>query len=329
MYVHGIGSIFAGGRGCEALRQAVTQQDASSVSMLDVPFSEKAFPVYQVPDEALKDKELAGKLRRADRFSRMAVLGARDALADADGEVAEGVKTGILLATALGPHRTTFKFLDDLREFGDAQVSPTIFSHTVHNAAASYVATTLALEGPAFTVTDFMFSFQQALLLGQLWLNEKRCERVLVGAVEELGTIMEYVCSRKLRIAEDGKIIPRAFSSASVAVPGEGALFMLLSNDAVGARAEIRSIEFGKACPPSLRTEGYVIEADGLIGDETVYGLDPVGSAVIDGYAPAFGSIMSGSGFHCAAAIQKLNESAQTLRYDCDGRWATIELHRM
>lgn len=329
MYVHGLGTVFAGGRGSDIFGQAVECNAPPPVSMLDVPFYEKPFPVYRIPDDALRDKVLARKLRRADRFSRMAVLGAADALVDAGGAGGDGIKTGIIIATALGPHRTTFKFLDDMREYGDAQVSPTIFSHTVHNAAAFYVANNLALEGPVFTVTDFFFSFQQALLLGQLWLNEGRCERVLVGAVDELGTIMEYVCSRKLRLADDGKIDPFSFSAESVAVPGEGALFMLLSNDAQGARAEIRSIEFGRARPPSLRTAGYAIEADGLIGDETPYGKAPVCAHIINGYAPVFGSIMSGSGFHCAAAFQHSAEAVQTLRYDCGKKWAMIELWRI
>jgi 3-oxoacyl-[acyl-carrier-protein] synthase II len=329
MYVHGVGSIFAGGRGYDVFRQAVERHESSFVTMLDLPFYERPFPVYRVPDEALMDQAHARKLRRADRFSRMAVLGASDALADAGGSGGGGTTTGIIIATALGPHRTTFRFLDDMREYGDAQVSPTIFSHTVHNAAASYVAGSLALTGPVSTVTDFFFSFQQALLLGQLWLNEQRCERVLVGAVDELGTIMEYVCSRKLRLAGNGKIDPFSFSAESAAVPGEGGLFMLLSHVAAGARAEIRSIEFGKANPPTLRTAGYAVEADGLIGDETIYGQALVGRPIIAGHAPVFGSIMSGSGFHCAAAMQSMNESVQTLRYDCDGRWSVIEVQRM
>jgi len=328
MYLHGLGAVFGGGRGRDIFEQSVAD-GASPITMLDVPFYEKPFPVFQIPAEALKDKAHVRTLRRADRFSRMAVLGAGDALADAGEPAVEGIKTGIIIATALGPHRTTFKFLDDMREFGDDQVSPTIFSHSVHNAAASYVAKILGLEGPAFTLTDFFFSFQQALLLGKMWLQEKRCERVLIGAVDELGTVMEYVCSRKLNLADDGKMDPLSFSQNSAAVPGEGCLFMLLSEEAPGACAEVRSIEFGQQTPPELRTEGFYIEADGLIGDETIYGTEPLRAAVLGGFAPVFGSIMSGSGFHAAAAIQKLSKSAQTLRYDTHGRWATTEWHRV
>ncbi len=47
------------------------------------------------------------------------------------------------MATAFGPHVTTFNFLDDILDHGDAAVSPTTFSNSVHNAAASYIAMAL------------------------------------------------------------------------------------------------------------------------------------------------------------------------------------------
>ena len=71
----------------------------------------------------------------------MAVLAAGDALADSGIEDKAKRNIGMIVATAFGPHVTTFGFLDDILDHGDAAVSPTTFSNSVHNAAASYITT--------------------------------------------------------------------------------------------------------------------------------------------------------------------------------------------
>ena len=105
-------------------------------------------------------------MRRADKLSKMAVLAAADALQDSGLENAKQ-RTGIILATSFGAHQTTFDFLDDIIDYGEAQVSPTTFSNSVHNAAVSYIASVLDITGPTLTVTRFSFPFQSALQLAQ------------------------------------------------------------------------------------------------------------------------------------------------------------------
>ena len=194
-------------------------------------------PVYSVEEKTIIDKAVLKKMRRADRFSKMAVLAAWDAVQDGGIEIdGGGASLGIILATAFGPQVTAFRFLDEIIDHGEASVSPTLFSHSVHNAAASYVASALDNHGPTLTVTQFGSSFHQALILARAWIQEGRCEHVLVGSVEECGTVMEYICSKKLRIAEDGRIRPFEFSRSPSAVPGEGSVFLLLSGEDRGKR---------------------------------------------------------------------------------------------
>ncbi|MFA7677835.1 MAG: beta-ketoacyl synthase chain length factor [Candidatus Omnitrophota bacterium] len=146
-------------------------------------------------DKNRKDKSVLKYLRRADDFSKMAVFAAYDAFVDSGLNEDAKNNLGLILATAFGPHLTTFRFLDEILDYGDANVSPTLFSHSVHNAANAYISINLGIYGPALTLTDFRRSFYQALLTAQSWLDEKRCENILVGSVEQHGKELDYVLS--------------------------------------------------------------------------------------------------------------------------------------
>jgi 3-oxoacyl-[acyl-carrier-protein] synthase II len=146
-------------------------------------------------DKSRKDKSILKEIRRADDLSRMAVLAAYDAFVDSRLSNEAKNSLGVILATAFGPHVTTFRFLDDILNYGDANVSPTLFSHSVHNVANSYITSNLGIHGPTLTLTNFGVSFYQALLAAESWLGEGRCENILVGSVEQYGKEMEYILS--------------------------------------------------------------------------------------------------------------------------------------
>ena len=84
-------------------------------------------------------------------------------------------------------------FLDDIIDFSDTESSPTKFSHTVHNAAASYVATAINCRGPITTVTSFKAPYKAALMLAQCWLNDGRAKRLLVGYVETTSEPFDFI----------------------------------------------------------------------------------------------------------------------------------------
>jgi 3-oxoacyl-[acyl-carrier-protein] synthase II len=356
MNVAGIGVVFACGRGIEVLEEALQQGWASPVRK-PIPFlAGKQIPVYSVEQKTIDDKTALKKMRRADRFSKMAVLAASDAVRDSGITTREGkTHLGIILATSFGPQATTFSFLDQIIAYGDAGASPTLFSHSVHNAAASYIASALENHGPTLTLTQFSFSFHHALMLASAWIEEERCESVLVGTAEECGAVMEYICSRKLPIAADGRIRPFEFSPSPSAVPGEGSLFLLLTRgDAPKRYCEIRRVSLDDEVP-QREPDLYLLDADGMSEDETIYSRIAYHDALIAGYSPLFGSMMTGSSFHCAAAALTLInqtryacpvqdnphaiklctatekaqiETIQCVKYDCFRQKATIELAR-
>ncbi len=173
----------------------------------------KVLGTQLVPAEELQS--LKG-LRRADRFSKLAVFTAKKLL---DRVEIPTDALGIILCTQFGPHATTFSFLDDILDYDDIDVSPTKFSQSVHNAAAFYLGSSLAVRGPVSTVTRFEKPFQEALRLAWAWLAEQRATHVLVGYIEESSEPMAYI--------QQNYSLP-SYSSDKLR---EGAFFLLLSNE--------------------------------------------------------------------------------------------------
>lgn len=191
------------------------------IKSMQNPFSDE----FAVVPATLKDKDVLKGMRRADRFSKMTALAAYDAVVDAD-LLNSSAELGIIVSTQFGPHASTFKFLDDLLDYGDGESSPTTFSHSVHNAAAHYTATTIQSRGPSTTVTTFNKPFAQALDLAYAWLNEGRVDQVVVGYVEERSKAMDYIVS-ELKEKHDMLYAQEfRFEDSSPIALSEGAVFL-------------------------------------------------------------------------------------------------------
>ena len=309
MYVSGIGTVGAFGRGIELLEKALLQGGVSPV-LTDVHGINKPIPVYSVKKEDIKEKALSRKMRRADKFSKMAAVAAFDAFKDSglSGDSADD-SLGIILATGFGPHVTTFDFLDGYIDYGESAVSPTSFSHSVHNAAASYISSILGVRGPTQTITDFNLPFQSALLLAETWLEQGRCKNILLGCVDELGTQMEYVFSRKYIYADDGIIRPFVFSENPVMVPGEGSTFFMLSSNPESQKyCKISDIKFN--CRFETDADVKLLDTDGMSGSESKY-KDSIllnHNSLLAGYSPVFGSMKINTVFHCAIGALMLKK---------------------
>ena len=261
-------------------------------------------PAFHLPDGVLQDRAIMGKMRRADRLSKMATLAACDAWAQAGLSALDPRRVGVLLATGLGPHARTFRFLDGILDFGDCAVSPTDFSHSVHNAAAAYITARLQTHGPVQTLTDFDFAFHHVLQLAGCWLHEGRCDAVLAGAADELGAVMLHVCAHMLDIPADGCPRPLAFSDAPSVVPGEGAVFFVLTRPEGGCISPLVCVLPGAATGADMT----IADAGGMSGPESAY-LDIARRAsVVANYTPVFGSMMTGAAFHCASAARMIEK---------------------
>ena len=167
MNILGIGIIFTRGSGVACFEKALNEGWQEPAGWGVSPVEGKKFPAYQVVLETVTDRALLKKMRRSDRLSKIAMLAASDALRSSEIEAVDKKGLGIIVATAFGSHVTTFNFLDEILDYSEANVSPIIFSNSVHNAPASYISSALDIQGPTLTVTQFYFSFQYALQLAQ------------------------------------------------------------------------------------------------------------------------------------------------------------------
>jgi 3-oxoacyl-[acyl-carrier-protein] synthase II len=166
---------------------------------------------------------------------------------------------------------------------------------------------TLEVRGPTLTVTHFDFAFHQALILARTWLAENRCDAVLVGTVDELGAVMQYAWGRVLRPAADGRIKPFAFSGQPESVPGEGSAFFLLTRDTAGAAyGRVADILWNRGVGDPVGRSVQLLDACGLLKDEAGYRSVVAPGVLAAGYAPLFGSLMTGSAFHAAIAALML-----------------------
>jgi hypothetical protein len=265
--------------------------------------------ILRVDDALLTHPAAAVQLRRADRFIRMAVVAAVDAWAAA-APACVGIKPeriGLILSSGFGPHCRGFKFLDGILDAGDTAASPTDFSHSVHGSAAAYISRLLDIRGPSLSITDFETGFEEAVKIAQCWLNENACDRVLIGAAEELGQVYLDCSAKMLR----GRTLS----------PGEGAVFMVAGPRDMPGLARVDAVS-----TPA--------EVDLLIVEDPPLFLPAGVSAPVKGrrtisFTGVFGHSASNSAFNLLGGLLAMRDgidTAATLRTSSEGRSVTLSL---
>ncbi len=151
------------------------------------------------------------RLRRADRYTLMLLAAALDAL----GETRPPDATGIVVASVFGPMRTVCAFLDDLLDFPEDQVLSSTFSHSVHNAAASYLAGHFGLHGPELSLAGFERVYAGGWDTARTWIDTETCPAVLLLCAEEHGLMTDA-------LSKHGIPVPPEFSAACLFEPGTG-----------------------------------------------------------------------------------------------------------
>ncbi|MEV6975629.1 beta-ketoacyl-[acyl-carrier-protein] synthase family protein [Kitasatospora sp. NPDC093806] len=130
---------------------------------------------------------LGGRLaRRLDRFSQLAVLAAREAVADARLDPAEwdGCRVGVVLgvsANSTHTYETEYARLADGRA---DRVSPLMLPRSIPNMAAGEVGLDLGARGPNLTTSTACASGTTALALACDLLRAGSCDLVLAGGTD-------------------------------------------------------------------------------------------------------------------------------------------------
>ena len=304
--INGIGVV--GGFGCGVS----DLMDCLNRGVSPIPFfpgdsnTEAFYPAYVTDTSYLATVVPKRALRRIDHFSQLALTGAYLAINDAGLDSLDKQSTGLVICSGYGSAKTTFSFLDSLIDFGDACASPTLFSNSVHNAAAGHISIMLGLEGPCLTISQFEMSVPSGLLSAIQWLKEDRVEQVLFGAVDEYCDVLGY-CYQRYYGRSDNKIMAPFVTEQQSAIPGEGAAFFLLSKDKSINRnyGSIKSVKIGNIIDKEIIFPGdtfFILNADGHKDLDTGYNKLKLNGSEAACYTPLYGSLPVGSAFDMAVA---------------------------
>lgn len=324
--IQGIGVVGGFGAGVSALRSALR---CGHVKPGVLPVRDHSIPAYLADLTPLVEFVPRRNLRRVDRFSQLALLGASLALQDAGRSVADCGRLGLIVASGYGPMRTTFAFLDSYLDGGAACSSPTHFSNSVHNAAAANIAMLLGIDGPNLTISQFEMSVHAAMMTACHWLQQGLVDNVLVGGVDECCEVLGYCWERFFGIPT-GPLEPMAFDKQT-AIPGEGAGFVLLDRESSEQYGYLAGVWTGKGRPPLQEMPGRLIllGADGNLecGRHYLEWFDRSPSA--NAYAHLYGSLPIAPLFDLAVAALKAKDNVESsriigIKYGIGGNCGTL-----
>ncbi|MFI9203040.1 beta-ketoacyl-[acyl-carrier-protein] synthase family protein [Streptomyces sp. NPDC053048] len=183
--VTGIGLATAAGIGRDATWSAVCSGRGTAASVpllagLPVDFG------CTVPGMEAAVAPLRRKAWRLDRFARLAVLTAREALADARLDPAEwdAGRVGVVVGSGCGGVESLWEQQGRLRDRGPEAVSPLMYPLTLINMAAGEVALDCGAAGPSLATVTACASGADALAVARTWLTTGVCNIVLAGGAE-------------------------------------------------------------------------------------------------------------------------------------------------
>ena len=171
-------------------------------------------------------------LRRPDRLTQQALAAAERLDAELGGE-----DTALLTVTSYGPASTTCRVLDDILDYPEEEILPTGFSHSVVNAAASYLGTAHGIHGPTFALVGFEDPFCEAVDLARTLLSGSACRRVLIVAADEASLTSQ--AAEKLRRTGAPRYAEGACALLLAADPKEDRLGMLVPTGTTSAGARL------------------------------------------------------------------------------------------
>ncbi|MEU3720410.1 MULTISPECIES: beta-ketoacyl-[acyl-carrier-protein] synthase family protein [Streptomyces] len=199
--VTGVGLVTAAGTGADAAWHGVTERLAPAAGPRPELAGLPCDFFYSVTD--CDPGEILGVAaqRLMDRFAQLAVIAAREAVADAglDPSVWDSGRVGVVIGSAHGG----LPFYDEqqaaLTARGPRRVSPKLAPLSVVNGAASSVSLDLGVHGPSQAVSTACSSGTVAIGTAHQMLRSGACDIVIAGGAESTCTrlLIASACSLK------------------------------------------------------------------------------------------------------------------------------------
>lgn len=175
------------GSGIDTVWQRLLDGETAQPETITNPLSERSYPVFRVPPDALAAMPAHPRLRRASAISRFAAAAGIAALQDARIEMSPAVaeRTALIFAISNGGVIYTKRFYHDVVETGAQAASPLLFPETVFNAPASHLAAILCIAGASYTIVGDGAVSVLALQMAADLMNNEEFDHCLVVAAEE------------------------------------------------------------------------------------------------------------------------------------------------
>ncbi|MFI8275529.1 beta-ketoacyl-[acyl-carrier-protein] synthase family protein [Streptomyces sp. NPDC085929] len=127
---------------------------------------------------------------RLDRSTQLAVIAAKEALADADLDPRtwDGARVGVVIGCGVGASRTWETQAQRLREGGSRLVSPLLLPMIGPSTPAGEVALACDARGPSLATATACASGATALVIARDLLTSGQCDVVIAGGTESCNT---------------------------------------------------------------------------------------------------------------------------------------------
>ena len=166
------------------------------------------------------------QMRRLSRMLRIGLSAATICLRNSKITMPDGIIT----ATGYGFLDETAKFLKELLEQGEKQLTPTYFMQGTSNALAGLVALTIKCMGYNNTYASKGVGFENALTDAMMQLNENASLNFLIGSYDEAAEIQYNASIRASHFKTEFINNLSLFdTNTKGSIQGEGSAFFMLS----------------------------------------------------------------------------------------------------
>ena len=166
------------------------------------------------------------QLRRLSRMLRIGMTAATFCLRDAGIKVPDGIIT----ATGYGFLEETEKFLREMLDREEKQLTPTYFMQGTYNALAGLIALSTKCTGYNNTYVSKGFAFENALEDALMQLADNGSQNVLIGSYDEAAAVQYVSGLREKHYKVEQVNSLDLFESTTIgSLQGEGSAFFNLS----------------------------------------------------------------------------------------------------
>jgi 3-oxoacyl-[acyl-carrier-protein] synthase II len=252
----GIGCAGVGGRNIEELFN-VFRTGAQCFEKLDVDGKDFTTPyVGKSPfmdDKFFKNYIPAGKLRRLDKITKLAMTSGKQALMDSKLKITpqNAARIGVIYGTSTGPISTVRTINEQIIKTGISGVSPDLFTNSVFNATAGQFSIANNIKGPTSTVSVGGLSGAVAVIYATMLLKNNQADVIIIISADEWDESLQVGNERLGLLSKNGAL---PFDRDTTG--------MILSEGSVALVMERKEFAFARNARIYARMMGYFLNSD-------------------------------------------------------------------